>query len=529
MRPIRDKSKRLNMNHIFLYGPSGSGKSSVGRVLAEHLDVEFVDLDAEIEKLSGSTISKIMEEWGEGSFRDIEFSTLKNAVKGKAKVISLGGGALLRERSRNRAEASGVVVFLETDLKTLIKRLQKDDNIRPLLAGSLAENLAVLLVQRAAHYESFETRVVTTKKTPEQVAREIQLLLGRYHITGMGQGYDVMFQSGSFDGLVGLLREKELNPPVAIVCDENVSPLYGNRIQTIMRQAGYGYNRPHMITILAGEENKTLDSIVKFWRRFLEAGLDRKSTVLALGGGVIGDLGGFAASTFMRGVPWVNVPTTLLSMVDSSIGGKTGFDLPEGKNLIGSFYPPKLVLVNPSTLYTLPESELRSGLGEVVKHGVIADPELFDLCSQGFAAVKENLAGLVRRAMAVKINVIQDDPYEKGIRAALNLGHTIGHAVELVSNFKIKHGEAVSIGMVAEARLAERLMAAEKGLSDAIAEVLTGLGLPVEIPKNLPREEIIRAMRIDKKKERNVVKFALPEKIGKIRVGVEVKNLEEAL
>lgn len=514
------------MNHIFLYGPPGSGKSSVGKVLADNLNMEYLDLDTEIETFAGLKIPKVMKEWGESGFRDIEFSTLTRVIKGSSKVISLGGGALLRARSRSRVEASGSVIFLETDLKTLIKRLREDENIRPLLAGSLEDNLDALLVQRAAHYDSFKLRVSTSGETPEQVASHIQQLLGRYHVRGMGQGYDVIFQPDGFDNLIDLLRERGLGPPVAIVCDENVAPLYGDRVLTVLRRAGYGYNRPHMITIPAGEEHKTLDSVMKFWRRFLEAGIDRKSTVLALGGGVIGDMGGFAASTFMRGVPWVNVPTTLLSMVDASVGGKTGFDLPEGKNLIGSFYPPRLVLVNPNTLYTLPDSELRSGLAEVAKHGVISDPALFKLCSQGYTKLKPILPDVVRRAMAVKIKFIQEDPFERGIRAALNLGHTVGHAVELVSNFTIRHGEAVAIGMVAEARLAERLGLADKGLAETIAKTLLGLGLPVEIPKQFSRTDLIHAMKVDKKKERSVVKFALPVKIGEVKVGVAVEDLK---
>lgn len=183
-------------------------------------------------------------------------------------------------------------------------------------------------------------------------------------------------------------------------------------------------------------------------------------------------------------------------------------------------------MVNPNTLYTLPDSELRSGLAEVVKHGVISDPALFNLCSRGYEFLKLILPDIVRRAMAVKIRVIQEDPFERGIRAALNLGHTVGHAVELVSNFSIKHGEAVGIGMVVEARLAERLGVAGKGLSDALAETLSGLGLPVKIPAGMPRAELIRAMRMDKKKERSVVKFALPAKIGEVKVGVAVEDLK---
>ncbi len=222
--------------------------------------------------------------------------------------------------------------------------------------------------------------------------------------------------------------------------------------------------------------------ISHLWNAFLENGLDRKSTVIALGGGVIGDMAGFAASTYMRGMQWICVPTTLLSMVDASLGGKTGFDLPQGKNLIGSFYPPKLVLADPQVLVTLPERELISGMAEVVKHGIISDPELFDLCACGLDWVRSNLEQVVKRAMAVKIKVIEEDPYEKGFRAALNLGHTVGHAVELVSKFELRHGEAIAIGMVAEAKYAERIGIADTGLGNTIAGVLSGYGLPVTIP-----------------------------------------------
>jgi 3-dehydroquinate synthase len=247
-----------------------------------------------------------------------------------------------------------------------------------------------------------------------------------------------------------------------------------------------------------------------------------------LGGGVIGDMTGFAAATYMRGINWIGVPTTLLSMVDASIGGKTGLDLPEGKNLIGSFYPPKLVLADPSLLLTLPEAELISGMAEVVKHGVISDPELFALCSRGMDWVKANLEELVKRAIAVKIKVIEEDPYEKGIRAALNLGHTVGHAVELVSQFKLRHGEAVAIGTVVEAKYAERIGIAEQGLADKIARTMSTLGLPTQIPDDMPREEIIRTMRVDKKKSAKAIRFALPVKIGKVEL-VDVSDLESVL
>jgi 3-dehydroquinate synthase len=294
----------------------------------------------------------------------------------------------------------------------------------------------------------------------------------------MGE-YDVIVDE---IGQIANLPYRLQNP--VIVTDENVAQFHLEKIESILRLSGY---EPKSIVIPAGEHHKNLDTISYLWHAFLENGLDRRSTVVALGGGVISDMAGFAASTYMRGVQWICIPTTLLSMVDASIGGKTGFDLPQGKNLIGSFYPPKLVLADPQLLNTLPERELLSGMAEVVKHGIISDPELFNLCACGWEWVRSNLEQIVKRAMAVKIKVIEEDPYEKGFRAALNLGHTVGHAVELVSQFELRHGEAIAIGMVVEAKYAEKIGIAEPGLSDTIAGVLSGYGLPVKIPAGMPR------------------------------------------
>jgi 3-dehydroquinate synthetase len=228
---------------------------------------------------------------------------------------------------------------------------------------------------------------------------------------------------------------------------------------------------------------------------------------------------------FLRGISWVGMPTSVLAMVDSSLGGKTGCDLPEGKNLIGAFHFPRLVLSDPKTLSTLPDEEVRSGLGEVVKHGVIGDRVLFELCGKGYDEVRDNLPEIIRRAIAVKIKIIEADPLERGQRATLNFGHTIGHALETASGYRLRHGEAVAIGMVAEARLAERLELAETGISEAIHSTLMRLKLPVEIPAYLHRSDILRAISFDKKKDQGVVRFALPVAIGDVQAGIDVKDL----
>lgn len=504
--------------HVFLYGPSGSGKSTIGKLLARNLNLPFIDLDRVVESNAGMTIPQIMEEQGESAFRELETAALRKIALTPApspsergeSVIALGGGALLRDENRAVAENHGKVVLLMAELSTLLERLNEDSHQRPLLAGDLESNLSALLEKRREHYNSFSLKIQVDGRTAEQNVNQIQIALGRHHLSAMGE-YDVMV------GQISNLPHSNL-----IITDENVAKFHLEKIKGAL-----GYDAKSII-LPAGETHKNLEAVSFLWKSFLENGLDRKSAVIALGGGVIGDLTGFAASTYMRGMDWVAIPTTLLAMADASLGGKTGFDLPEGKNLIGSFHPPKLVLADPSLLLTLSDRELRSGMAEVVKHGVISDPELFRLCSHGMDWIKNNLEEIVKRAMAVKIKIIEEDPYEKGIRAALNLGHTIGHALELVSRFELKHGEAIAIGMVAEARYAVRVGAAGVGLDEAIAASLSALGLPVHIPKELPREEIVRAMRVDKKKNAKSIRLPLPVEIGKVEM-VDVDDLENIM
>lgn len=497
------------MSNIFLYGPSGSGKSTIGKLLADNLCLPFVDSDQVIEINAGMSIPHIVEKHGMSKVRDMETESLRQIAESKESIITLGGGALLNGENRSLVESHGKVILLDAEVSTLIERLQNDPNERPLLAGDLKSKLAEYLEVRADHYASFPLKIRVDNKSPEQLSREIQTLLGRYHLSAMGE-YDVIVDSVE-------RVNNSLYANSIIVTDENVAKHHLNKI-----------NIEKSIIIPAGEEHKNLETVSRLWNAFLENGLDRKSAVIALGGGVVGDLAGFAASTYMRGIDWIAVPTTLLAMVDASIGGKTGFDLPEGKNLIGSFHPPKLVLADPSLLRTLSDRDLRSGMAEVVKHGIIADPELFSLCSNGMDWIKNNLEEIVKRAMAVKIKIIEEDPYEKEIRATLNLGHTIGHAVELVSGFKLSHGESVAIGMVAEAAYAVREGRAVRGLDEAIESTLSNLGLPTRIPEEMPREEIIRAMRVDKKKNAESIRFALPAEIGKVEL-VGVNDLEEVL
>src|SRR5919109_2377799 len=294
------------------------------------------------------------------------------------------------------------------ELETLFKRLNESSQKRPLLAGGLLEKLSALLENRREHYNSFPLRLVVDRGTAEESALRSQIMLGRFHLRAMGE-YDVVVET--IEQVGNLLYTRGLKTPL-IVTDENVA-FHADKVAASLNKVNI---KPGILTIPAGEEYKNLNTVSFLWKSFLENGLDRKSTVIALGGGVIGDIAGFAASTYMRGINWVGIPTTLLSMVDASLGGKTGIDLPEGKNLVGSFYPPTLVLADPQLLRTLPERELISGLAEVIKHGILSDPELFNLCASGLDCVKEDLEQVVKRAMAVKIKIIEEDPYEKGFR-----------------------------------------------------------------------------------------------------------------
>jgi shikimate kinase / 3-dehydroquinate synthase len=512
---------------IFLYGPPGSGKTTIGKLLAADLNLPFHDLDDEIIRNHGITIPEIFSSGGEKAFRQIEKNELQKLLAFNTGVITLGGGTLLDSANRDLVEENGSVVLLSAAEETLLFRLKQDEHQRPLLSTDLSTKLSGLMNERSSHYSSFENQIDTTDFSPGQISSQIQIQLGRFHvpeISKKSKGYDVLVQSAGLDHIGGLLTKRQLKSPIMIVSDENVSRFYLKRVEESLRTAGY---ETQSFILPPGEQHKNIQQVASLWDALLSAGLERGSTVVSLGGGVVSDLAGFAAATYLRGIQWVVVPTSLLSMIDAGLGGKTGFDLPRGKNLIGAFHSPALVLVDPEILFTLPQDEFRSGLAEVVKHGIINDPYLYQLCqkipaSLDFRKDPAFLNEIIKRAIAVKVQVIKEDPYEQGRRAVLNLGHTIGHAVELVSGFKIRHGEAVAIGMVAEARLAEEINFAQSGLTEEIKKTLILLGLPTQIPANLDIEEILLALSRDKKRFGGKVRFALPVSIGNAAVGIEI-------
>ena len=515
--------------HIFLYGPPGSGKTTLGRILAERLGRPFIDLDQLIEAGARQAVRDIFAAEGEAGFRARERRALCDvAADLTPSVVSLGGGALLNPDNRAVAEAAGQIVFLDADAPMLEQRCARRPGSRPLLntgdcpqppqAGQ-AKPVAQLLADRAGHYASFKTRVKASDAPPETVADTLQAAAGLYHVSGMGTPYDVRVGAGLLTRLGDFIEALNLGKRTLIVGDTNTIPRYGQRVADALRGKGIVAD---CFAIPAGEASKTVSTVNAIWSAFANAGIERKGFVVALGGGVVGDLTGFAAATWMRGIRWVNVPTTLLAMVDAGIGGKTGADLPEGKNLIGAFHPPSLVVADTSVLATLPAGEIRCGLAEAIKHAVIGDPGLIDLLP--LTSDAQQLATFVARAMAVKIRIIKQDPYEQGFRAALNLGHTVGHAIEKLTGFAMPHGTAVAIGTVAEARLAEAAGLAEAGLADTLATLFASVGLPTALPPGISAAQLREAMLLDKKTADGKPRFALPVRLGDVRVNQTVDD-----
>ena len=325
--------------------------------------------------------------------------------------------------------------------------------------------------------------------------------------------YTVSIGRGLLDMLGDIVRAAAPAHRYAIVTDSNVGPIHADRVTRAL-----GGDRARVYTIAAGEAFKTRDTWATLTDAILAAGHGRDTTIIALGGGVVGDLAGFVAATFMRGVPFVQVPTSLLAMVDASVGGKTGVDTPVGKNLVGAFHQPAAVVADPNVLTTLPPAHLRAGLAEAIKHGVIADTDHFtavaDIAPQLAAGSARHATEVIARSVEIKADVVRRDERENGLRKILNFGHTIGHAIELQSGYRMLHGEAVAAGMVLETRLAEQLGIAESGTADRVRQAVHRAGLPSERPMEQRPDDVLAATRTDKKVRGGVVEYALPARVG---------------
>ncbi len=321
---------------------------------------------------------------------------------------------------------------------------------------------------------------------------------------------------GLLEEIPGLLTRYVPASKYAVISDSIVGPLYGTSLVTALQRQIPAV----LITFPAGEWNKTRETWANLTDRLLENGLGRDGAVVALGGGVAGDLAGFTAATYMRGIPYVQVPTTLLAMVDSSVGGKTGVDTPRAKNLVGAFHQPRLVVADTSTLRSLPLAQFIAGMAEAIKHGAIADAEYFEqILRWRDAALGRDpgvLAAIVRRSVEIKSALVARDERETGPRSALNFGHTVAHALETVLGYELLHGEAVAIGMAVEASLGERIGVSVPGTRRAIVEALQSYGLPHSIPPQADPTQLVEVMSRDKKVRSNTVRFALLERIGAI-------------
>ena len=332
---------------------------------------------------------------------------------------------------------------------------------------------------------------------------------------GGAAGYEILVGGGLFSALPSILQRFCPAPRYAVITDDRVAELYALKLTRNLHAAGH---RTDVFAFTHGEASKTRETWGVVTDAMLEAGIGRDTAMIAFGGGVPGDLGGFVAATYMRGVPLVQVPTSLLAMIDASVGGKTAVDTPMGKNLVGAFHQPRAVVIDPDLLHTLPDTHLRAGLAEAVKHGAIADADYLEWIEQNAQALlagdTEALTRLIVRSVEIKADVVSADEREAGRRKVLNFGHTIGHAVEALSGYALLHGEAVAIGMVEEARLGERCGVTAPGTATYLRRVLTKLGLPTSVPIEYDAPEVIERTRADKKARDGRVEYALVEGSG---------------
>lgn len=507
----------MSKKNIILTGFMATGKTTVGKLLAKDLGYEFVDTDHVIEARNGMTVAEIFRDKGEGAFREMESALARELSEREGLVISTGGRMMLDPGNAAALSRSGRVFCLVATPEDILERVKKDSGVRrPLLeVPNPIERIVELMEQRKEGYGRFP-QMVTTDKTPGQVTQNLTGIYKapadlRVPITVPRAEYEYIVGGGLLPFVTQLAG---IGGPVAVVTDSDVGQLYGQSCGQV----------DAVITVPPGGGQKTLATVQHVAEQLVEKGFDRSVTIIALGGSVISGLAGFVAATYMRGVDCVQCPTSLLAMVDTSIGGKAGINLPQGKNLIGAFKQPKAVIADVATLQSLAPRDFASGMAEVIKHSLIADSDLLDKIESGYwkhepgmpQARLADLQALVAQAIQVKINIVQEDPFEHGKRTVLNLGHTFAHAIEQASGHAIRHGEAVALGMVASANLSSRLGYCPDSLQNRIEGVLSGVGLPIRIPETIGLDGIVTAMSSDKKRKAGRMRFVLPREIGDV-------------
>ncbi len=551
----------MTARRIFLIGLSGSGKSTVGRILAERLGWEFADSDRELESASGRTVAEVFGDDGEGTFRTFEAKTLQEMAKREPIVVATGGGAPTNQTSR-QAMGGGFVVWLAASPERAAERLAADPETeeRPLMGGDPLARLRALQAERIDLYRGADAAVDVDALSPEMVAGEIAQLWEEwrsrpapegerfYRANGVTAGetspppeaglrgladlhaaavvttanttYPVIVENGAILELGGVCRDLGLRGRAFVLTDEGVGPLYATQVRAALKSAGF---ESQQFALPVGEEQKTLASVSSVYDWLIGNRVERRDFVICLGGGVVTDLGGFAAATCLRGIDFVHVPTSLLGMVDASIGGKTGVDHPRGKNMIGAFVQPRAVVIDPLVLRTLPERQLRNGWAEVIKHAFILDEILMrDLETETLASPALMSAEIIGRSVAIKAEVVSEDEREADRRTLLNYGHTVGHAIEAVTGYtSFLHGEAVAVGMRAAGLISVELgLLSEEGF-ERQQRLIRACGLPEAAPE-LDVDAVIEATFLDKKVSGGKVRWVLLERLGKavVREGV---------
>lgn len=504
----------MDRRNIVLTGLMGTGKTSVGHALARLLNRKLVDMDTWIQTRQGQTISEIFAERGEPYFRELETALAQELGASENLVIATGGGALVNPANRV-AFANAEIICLDASVEEILSRLNGAQD-RPLLQGVPRTRIQELLDARREAHNSIAFHVQTDQRTPEEIAQEIadRLESREIRVRTPNGSYPIFLGNGVLDAVSEYLRAERFSARCAVVTNPTVGALYAERVCTSLRAQDL---EPTLIEIPDGEQYKSLETVSTLYDRFIAAKLERRSPVLALGGGVLGDTVGFAAATFLRGVPFVQIPTTLLSMVDSSIGGKVAVDHPAGKNLIGAFKFPVCVVEELSVLCSLPIEEYRAGMAEVIKHGVLGDAGLFEELKRrdkGEILTRQT----IERALRVKIEIVERDPFEENIRAHLNLGHTFGQAIETLAGFQMRHGYTVAMGMAVAARLAANLGLCASRTRDEILAVLERYELPTRIPRGYSADQVLNAMGTDKKVQHGKLRFILPREIGRVEI-----------
>ena len=528
----------------------GAGKTTIGRALAKKLNMRFVDSDHEVEARTGVAIPVIFDIEGEASFRQREADVIKDLTAQRGIVLATGGGAVLNAQNRQFLHSRGTVIYLRASVSHILQRTSHDKN-RPLLrTADPRKVLEELTVQRDPLYQEVAHLIVETgRPNVPNLVQTILVQLGwplapvsrltipmslqaqhASHLIKVALGersYPILIAPEAIKQIAKYISSNR----VMIVTNTTIAPLYLERIKTSLETVG---KKVETVILPDGEAYKTMESLTLIYDALLEKKCDRKTTLVALGGGVVGDITGFAAASYMRGVPFVQIPTTLLSQVDSSVGGKTGINHPLGKNMIGAFYQPQAVVADINTLSTLPERELSAGLAEIIKYGAIIDTDFLTWLEQNCQKLRAQdpsaLAYAIGRSCEIKAEVVRLDEREGGLRAILNFGHTFAHAIESALGYGVwLHGEAVGCGMVMAADLSQRLGYISVAEVERIRALVAAAGLPIIAP-DLGLATWLDWMQVDKKNEGGQIKFILLKKMGRAVVeSVPASVLEATL